>query len=229
MNYLLTPLQLLLIIPQLRFGEWLLQAPAFPVTLDSGLALIAQGVLPAIRVLGIAIVHATLGWLVLAPLLTLALYFPLAASLRSKGDSMTSLAMNLLERDLVPDFLIRRRIRSLLAARLREEDQGDPERQQNRFSDFLRRLTASPVAIETAAANEQHYEVPTEFYQKRARQASQVLELLLPASGYRAGGTPGRRGGTHAGAHLRAGAARGWRPHPGAGVRLGQPEPVDGR
>ncbi len=79
---------------------------------------------------------------------------------------MTSLAMNLLERDLVPDFLIRRRIRALLATRLREEDQGDPERQQQRFSDFLRRLEGSPVAIETKAANEQHYEVPTEFYQK---------------------------------------------------------------
>ena len=79
---------------------------------------------------------------------------------------MTSLAMNLLERDLVPDFLIRRRIRSLLAARLREEDQRDPERQQQRLSDFLRQLAASPVAIETAAANEQHYEVPTEFYQR---------------------------------------------------------------
>jgi cyclopropane-fatty-acyl-phospholipid synthase len=77
---------------------------------------------------------------------------------------MTSLAMNLLERDLVPDFLIRRRIRALLAARLREEDQGDPERQQQRLQDFVRQLAASPVAIETRAANEQHYEVPTEFY-----------------------------------------------------------------
>jgi cyclopropane-fatty-acyl-phospholipid synthase len=77
---------------------------------------------------------------------------------------MTSLAMNLLERELVPDFLIRCRIRSLLAARLREEDQGDPERQQERLITFIRQLAASPVAIETAAANEQHYEVPTEFY-----------------------------------------------------------------
>jgi cyclopropane-fatty-acyl-phospholipid synthase len=77
---------------------------------------------------------------------------------------MTSFAMNLLERDLVPDFLIRRRIRALLAARLREEDQGDPERQQQRLQDFVRQLASSPVAIETAAANEQHYEVPTEFY-----------------------------------------------------------------
>jgi cyclopropane-fatty-acyl-phospholipid synthase len=77
---------------------------------------------------------------------------------------MTSLAMRLLERDLVPDFVIRRRIRSLLAARLREEDMGDPEAQQQRLADFIRRLCTSPVAIETAAANEQHYEVPTEFY-----------------------------------------------------------------
>ena len=77
---------------------------------------------------------------------------------------MTSLAMQMLERDLVPDFLIRRRIRALLAARLREEDQRDPEKQQQRLIDFIRELHASPVAIETAAANEQHYEVPTGFY-----------------------------------------------------------------
>lgn len=77
---------------------------------------------------------------------------------------MTALSMALLERDLVPDFLIRRRIRSLLAARLREAGAGGPERQQQRLQDFVRRLAMSPVAIETAAANEQHYEVPTEFY-----------------------------------------------------------------
>jgi cyclopropane-fatty-acyl-phospholipid synthase len=80
--------------------------------------------------------------------------------------AMTTLATRLLERDLVPDFLIRRRIRALLAQRLREEDQGDPERQQRRLSEFLGTLAASPVAIETAAANQQHYEVPTEFYQR---------------------------------------------------------------
>jgi cyclopropane-fatty-acyl-phospholipid synthase len=79
---------------------------------------------------------------------------------------MTSLAMRLLERDLVPDFVIRRRIRSLLAARLREEDAGDPESQQRRLAGFIRGLSSSPVAIETAAANEQHYEVPTEFYER---------------------------------------------------------------
>jgi cyclopropane-fatty-acyl-phospholipid synthase len=79
---------------------------------------------------------------------------------------MTSITMNLLERDLVPDFLIRRRIRSLLGARLRDESAGGPERQQQRLQSLVHGLAASPVAVETAAANQQHYEVPTEFYQR---------------------------------------------------------------
>jgi hypothetical protein len=73
-NYLLTPLQLLLIIPLLRFGESIANAPPFPVTLESGLALLSQGVFHAIRVLSVAIVHATLGWIVLAPVVAFALY-----------------------------------------------------------------------------------------------------------------------------------------------------------
>lgn len=93
---------------------------------------------------------------------------------------MNSLAMRLLESDLVPDFLIRRRIRSLLAARLREEDQHDPERQQQRLIDFIRRLCQSPVAIKTAAANEQHYEVPTEFYQRVLGKHLKYSSCLYP-------------------------------------------------
>ena len=79
---------------------------------------------------------------------------------------MTSLAMRLLELDLVPDFLIRSRIRALLARRLREEDAGDPDSRRRKLAGFVRQLGESPVAIETAAANEQHYEVPTEFYSR---------------------------------------------------------------
>ena len=73
-NYLLAPLQLLLVIPFLRFGEWLAQAPRFPITVDAGLALLSEGVMHAVSVLGGAIVHATLGWVVLAPLAGYALY-----------------------------------------------------------------------------------------------------------------------------------------------------------
>jgi cyclopropane-fatty-acyl-phospholipid synthase len=77
---------------------------------------------------------------------------------------MPSLALSLLERDLLPDALIRFGIRRLLAERLREERKGDVAAQQAHFMQFVERLRTSPVAIETRAANEQHYEVPTEFY-----------------------------------------------------------------
>jgi len=74
-NYLLTPVQLLLIIPFLRLGERITGAPRFAITLESGLALLSRGVVDAVRILWSAIVHATLGWLLLAPLAAAALYF----------------------------------------------------------------------------------------------------------------------------------------------------------
>jgi len=74
-NYLLTPAQLLLIIPFLRLGEWLARAPRHPVTLESGLALLSHGIGSAVRILWDAIVHATIGWLVVAPLGATLLYF----------------------------------------------------------------------------------------------------------------------------------------------------------
>ena len=70
-----------------------------------------------------------------------------------------------MERDLVPDSVIRLGIRRLLAARLREESRGGPEGAMERLADFLDELRRSPIAIRTAAANEQHYEVPAPFYE----------------------------------------------------------------
>jgi cyclopropane-fatty-acyl-phospholipid synthase len=72
---------------------------------------------------------------------------------------------SLLERNLVPDALIRLRIRHLLKQRLREEHRGDVEQQQERLLSFIDQLKASPLAIETRAANRQHYEVPSRFFQ----------------------------------------------------------------
>lgn len=79
---------------------------------------------------------------------------------------MTSLALNLLERDWLPDALIRFGIRRLLAERLREERKADAEAQQAHLMRFVEELRASPVAIATREANEQHYEVPSEFFQR---------------------------------------------------------------
>ena len=71
----------------------------------------------------------------------------------------------LLERDLVPDFLIRSQIRRLLMQRLREEDKGSPEAQQAHLMKLIVQMKASPIAIETDAANSQHYELAARFYQ----------------------------------------------------------------
>lgn len=79
---------------------------------------------------------------------------------------MTSLSYRLLERDLLPDWLIRHGIRRLLASRLRGEDKGDPEAQQAHLMALVESLRQSPVAIATQQANEQHYEVPCEFFER---------------------------------------------------------------
>jgi cyclopropane-fatty-acyl-phospholipid synthase len=79
---------------------------------------------------------------------------------------MPSLALTLLERDWLPDVLIRFGIRRLLGERLREERKADAEAQQAHLMRFVEELRASPVAIATREANEQHYEVPSEFFQR---------------------------------------------------------------
>ncbi|MBC8002393.1 MAG: class I SAM-dependent methyltransferase [Opitutaceae bacterium] len=76
-----------------------------------------------------------------------------------------SMIDTLLERNVLPDFLLRLGIRRLLAERLREENRGSVEAQQTHLLNLVRELRESPIAIKTAAANEQHYEVPTRFYQ----------------------------------------------------------------
>jgi cyclopropane-fatty-acyl-phospholipid synthase len=71
----------------------------------------------------------------------------------------------LMERGYLPDFLIRFGIRRMLAQRLREEEKDSPEAQQAHLMRFIEQLKGSPIAIETAAANTQHYEVPARFFE----------------------------------------------------------------
>jgi len=71
---------------------------------------------------------------------------------------------DLLARNLLPDAAIRIGIRNLLAKKLREEAKPDAIAQSEALSAFIEELKRSPIAIKTAAANEQHYEVPTDFF-----------------------------------------------------------------
>lgn len=71
----------------------------------------------------------------------------------------------LLASGMVPDALIRFRIRQLLALRLRDERAGGLEAVHNRFRERLSAWSQGPVAVNTAEANEQHYEVPPRFFE----------------------------------------------------------------
>lgn len=71
----------------------------------------------------------------------------------------------LIEKDCIPDFLLRKGIRKLLKQRLKDENKGGVEAQQEHLMLLIDQLRASPIAVNTADANQQHYEVPTLFYQ----------------------------------------------------------------
>ena len=73
---------------------------------------------------------------------------------------MDSLAIELCERGLIPDPLSRFGMRRLMAQRLADES----VEQESRFERRLAELRNSQIAVETQAANEQHYEVPAAFF-----------------------------------------------------------------
>src|SRR5471030_2156531 len=71
----------------------------------------------------------------------------------------------LIELNKVPDFLLRKGIRKLLKQRLKDENKGGVEAQQAHLMTLIEHLKSSPIAVNTVDANQQHYELPTQFYQ----------------------------------------------------------------
>jgi len=74
-------------------------------------------------------------------------------------------AIQLVEKGLVPRPLIRRGIRSLLAQRLDEQKQiwdANPDRAMEDWTESMR--SSASIALVPDKANEQHYEVPAEFF-----------------------------------------------------------------
>ncbi|WP_293368375.1 cyclopropane-fatty-acyl-phospholipid synthase family protein [Nevskia sp.] len=72
--------------------------------------------------------------------------------------------IDLCEKGLIPDPLSRWGMRQLMKRRLVDEANQDGEVRSARFNAFVDELRASPIAVETGAANEQHYEVPAAFF-----------------------------------------------------------------
>jgi hypothetical protein len=64
----MAPTQVLLIIPFVRLGEWIMRAPHQAISIKEGFVLISQGIWQAVIVLRDAIFHAALAWIIIAPL-----------------------------------------------------------------------------------------------------------------------------------------------------------------
>lgn len=73
-------------------------------------------------------------------------------------------AIELSEQGHMPDSLIRAGIRHLLKARLQEVSSHDVAASAELQDDFLQQMRQSPVALVPELANEQHYELPSDFF-----------------------------------------------------------------
>ncbi len=71
---------------------------------------------------------------------------------------------SLVESGLVPDALIRTRIRKMLRERLAEEDAGSDAANRERSLRFVEQMNSSAIALRADSANAQHYEVPADFF-----------------------------------------------------------------
>jgi cyclopropane-fatty-acyl-phospholipid synthase len=75
-----------------------------------------------------------------------------------------SLALRFAESGFAPDRLIRAGIRALNRQRLRDARRDNIEASGEHQQALIASLRQSPIAVETRAANEQHYELPPEFF-----------------------------------------------------------------
>ena len=81
-------------------------------------------------------------------------------------NSVSELAFELTEQGMVPDAVLRRGIRFLLKQRLKEIKSSDVELMAELQNEFISHMKKSKIALVPEKANEQHYEVPADFYMK---------------------------------------------------------------
>lgn len=77
---------------------------------------------------------------------------------------MISTVIDLMERGLIPDFLIRIGIKCLCQQRIDSFRKLTPENQVEQANQYIENLKRGPIADSTDDANEQHYELPPEFF-----------------------------------------------------------------
>lgn len=92
-----------------------------------------------------------------------------------------SLLLELAERGVLPDDLIRCGIRLLDYHRLREQRRPDPASELDAKQAFLAAMRAAPIAVVPEMANLQHYEVPPEFFKLALGRHMKYSGCLWPA------------------------------------------------
>lgn len=105
----------------------------------------------------------------------------LSALINRVYQTIFGIVVVLMERGLLPDFIIRMGIRALLAKRL-VETSASAEDYHAKLQAFVDELKGMPVAVQTAAANEQHYEVPTEYFLLCLGKRLKYSSCLYPAA-----------------------------------------------
>lgn len=73
-------------------------------------------------------------------------------------------AIQLAEKGLIPDPLLRIGIRRLLAKRLEDCRTSTAESESDFYTQFVQHMKQAPLALHTSDANSQHYEIPTAFF-----------------------------------------------------------------
>ncbi len=72
--------------------------------------------------------------------------------------------LSVVERDILPDPVLAAAIRARIGRRVAKEGAGTEEERSERFRRLVERLREAPIAVDTDAANEQHYELPAAFF-----------------------------------------------------------------
>ena len=78
---------------------------------------------------------------------------------------LNNLVLSMIEKGFIPDLLVRTGIRALLRKRLIDINSNECELADKNQMKMISVMNASPIAMNTSSANEQHYEVPPEFYE----------------------------------------------------------------
>ena len=78
---------------------------------------------------------------------------------------LNNLALSMIEKGYISDLLVRIGIRALLRKRLVDISSSECELADKNQMKMISLMNASPIAMNTSSANEQHYEVPPEFYE----------------------------------------------------------------